>query len=129
MLNLTIEPRVEYLYAHITGDFDLEISKNITAQIYEAAKENNLSKIFADFSEVQTPLSFSERLEYVQFLADENLKYILHLKADVKIAYLLSPQTISPDKFGETYAINRAVSICADTNRDKCLEWLEIEQE
>lgn len=129
-LTTKIEPRKDYLCVRIEGPFELQSSYLVSNAILDAVEKNQATKIFVDFRGVTGNLEPMERFQYAEMFSK---KYMMLLNAArikrARFAFLGKYPQWDPQKFDETVAVNRGVSIRATNDPKEAFEWLGVEQE
>ena len=125
-----IEPRNDHLRAIITGKLEFDVGKEIFLKALEATVKHGLNKILVDLQSLQGELTFYERFEFSEFMAQQNREYILTkniINKQLRIAFVGGSPIIDNRKFGETVAINRGLEFLSTTDINEAFEWLGLE--
>ena len=119
-LDAQMEPHEKYLHVVVTGAFDFEELKELIRRIRAAAQQHGLSKILADFRNMDGWLSQIARFELASLAASD-------WPAPLRAGVLKTPAQAPDDNFFENVAVNRGAIIRISTKAEEIFTWLEIE--
>jgi len=128
-MGMTVETiaHANLLHVVVSGDFSLDEAKRTFAEIIEAIRENNSSKVLFDGRAIVGKPTFVDRFYYGDFIAASirKLREDRPLE-DPQFAYLLREPTLHPQRLGETLAINRGINIRVFEEAGQALSWLGL---
>jgi hypothetical protein len=124
---LSIQPRHAYLYAGVSGRFELSQAKEIFKRILEACVETGLSRALVDGRELTTGAAVMELFELAMFIADQQRQLLASGRLqETRVAYLGAPNSLDPQRFGETVARNRGAILKVSENLEEAMQWLSV---
>jgi len=127
-LNISIDPRPDYLNVLVTGAYDLDIALELLGNVLQASIHHKLPKILIDFRELQgIPAYMTEDFIYADSATQLIQKYIDVTGRPPRMAYL-APKTILEDgkyatKVAAAYGYTDAKRT---TDMEEALEWLGV---
>jgi hypothetical protein len=125
LIEIKAEP--EFLRVSAQGTVSLTALKENVPAILAAISQHQVRKVLFDARGLIGHFTDMERFEYVSFLAEKALQSNHRSLALVtRYAYVLIPGAVSPQKFGETVAFNRGLSLRAFENLEEALGWLGV---
>src|SRR5579863_6339605 len=127
-IDFKIEPQPGYLQMTGEGHYESSLVGEITSRIIEACEKHHPSKMLFDFREVSGPLSTMDRFNLAATFA---IKYLAgRLTGNVpscRFAFVGSPSTVDPNRFGETVLVNRGLNAKVFIEMKDALAWLGVE--
>ena len=129
-LKISFESRGSYLYVSAEGQFDLDTAKQHFLEIIEAVVKHNLDKILFDYRMVEgiEKMTTIERFNYAEYCVQNLNKAMNDGKVPPLRLVYLSKLVRKEDRFSETVAVNRGISVIALDNIEEALEWLGVNQ-
>ena len=129
-LTTRIEPKKEYIEVHIEGPFDFQSSLAVNDQILGSIEKYKATRILVDFRKVTGTLEPMERFHYAD---DFSKKYLEMIQAGrikhSRLVFLGNYPQFDRNRFDETVAVNRGVSVRATDDPQEVWEWLGINPE
>jgi len=121
-----IKAEPDFILAVVTGEFSLEEAKRTSLEIFDAVAQTKIEKVLVDGWGLTGVPTVMDRFQYAEFVAEAvmycRMRGIVVLP---KFAYVLKRPVLDPDKFVETVAANRGLSVKTCDNMDEALAWLE----
>src|ERR1700727_673956 len=108
-IQLKIEPRPDYIYAAVSGSFDLSQMVEAIKEIFAAAYAQGLRRILLDARAIAGEITLMDRCEMGGTGAESQ-------REPVRVAFLASEHHVWPDRFGENVANNRGLSTKVTTS-------------
>ena len=122
------EPKEGFLHIFLEGEYDLPEIPRILQGIIDGCVDHKATKVLIDLRSLAGNMTSMERFNIAQAFA---LKYFDELKAGrispIRFAYLGNYPMIDPNKFGETVAVNRGLTLKATTELKEALDWLLVD--
>ena len=116
-LQVEIKKRDNFLYAVLSGDFNLGQIKDIFKEILEENYRHNLSRILIDARKMTGSISTMARYNMATWA-------VLHMRSLVKVAWLGRRDQMYKDRFAENVAINRGARVKVTTDMEEAFQWL-----
>jgi hypothetical protein len=127
-MNFRIEPKDSYLYVSVGGSFEARDAQEISRQFFEACIEHQRTKVLIDVRSLGGEMSMLERWDYSVAVARMNLEYVTSGSLPpLQLAYVASYPILDPNRFGETVALNRGVTVKVTDNFQEAMTWLGLE--
>jgi hypothetical protein len=127
-MNFRIEPKDSYLYVAVGGSFEAGEALEISRQFFEACIEHQRTKVLIDVRTLGGEMSMLERWDYAVGVARMNLEYVTRGSLPpVQLAYVASYPILDPNRFGETVALNRGVTVKVTDDFREAMSWLGLE--
>jgi hypothetical protein len=123
-MELVFEPREGYLYATITGQFELAAAEAATARLLQGCVDRQQPKALVDIRRVQGHISDTQRFRYSETVATQVAAVGQAAGGPLRLAYLGWEPVIDAQRFGVTVAYNRGVRILVTDSLDEALAWL-----
>jgi hypothetical protein len=114
--DLEVVDRGDFIEAHFLGTFSVDRFCRQTDAASEACIESKKGKMLVDLSLFNTRLSTMERYELAS--------HAVRASAGLRVALLVAPAFLDPEKFGIVVAQNRGLAVDAFTDRQKAIDWL-----
>jgi hypothetical protein len=118
-LQINIENHDQYLYAAVTGDYDLAGLKKYYLQVLNTSIQLSQPRVIFDARSVIGIASVMDRYEFATWLVQVQ-------KPPIRVAIFGLPEQITPDRFAESVAVNRGVQMKVVTTMDEALQWLGV---
>ena len=130
-MTVAINPGAEtgYLHAVIRGDFCLADAQRTFLQVLEAVVRDRFLRVLLEGLEITGEPDTIERFYYGKFVAAA-----VAVSADPngpthpRFAYVLKHPVLDAQRFGETVAVNRGMSVKAFDDLAAARRWLGVEQ-
>ncbi|HLY08461.1 MAG TPA: hypothetical protein VKW04_04045 [Planctomycetota bacterium] len=117
--DLEFEERDRFIEVRFLGGFSVDRFNRQAEAASKACREKQKSRMLVDLSLLDAQLSTLERYELAS--------HAVRVSAGLKVALVVAPAFLDPNKFGILVAQNRGLTVDAFTDRQKALEWLEAE--
>lgn len=129
-LQLKVEPKKHYLHLWIEGEYSLESAIGLFEPLLRAGAGHPSRRILADIRRMKGSPTTLDRLR----MAEEfSKRYHERLTAGTlegcRFAYLGTAESIDPQGFGETVAVNRGIDLKVTTSLAEALAYLGVEPE
>ncbi len=123
MLETEREPT--YLRAIAKGEFDYRQAERQFMDLLDSMIQHAAARVLFDGRQVTGDVDLLERYFYGDFVSRVSTLLPAHAVPQApKFAYVLEHPVLDPNRFGETVARNRGMSVRAFDNIDDALEWL-----
>jgi hypothetical protein len=126
-LNFTFDAGNRLVRATLSGHFSLSDAETTFMKVLDALVQHQAKKVLIDGRAITGEPEPMERFYYGEFVADAvadlNKRGVSHVP---KFAYVLVEPVLDPERFGETVAVNRGMSVKAFDNLGEAEEWLLI---
>ena len=108
------------------GEFSLAEAQRTFLEMLDAVARHKTEKILFDGRELKGDPNTIQRFLYGAFAAHAVTRYIIErgVPRASQFAYLLQEPVLDPQRFGETVAVNRGMSVKAFDNLEDALGWL-----
>jgi len=116
---LELEDRDGYLEARFLGAFAVDRFNQQAEAASQACRERRLKKLLVDLLRLDANLSTIERYELAS--------HAVRVSAGLRVALLVVPRFLDPNKFGIMVAQNRGLVVDAFTERQKAVDWLQAD--
>lgn len=126
MLSADLQPREGYLYAAVTGEYDLSQAQELYRQALRSALRHGLARILVDCTRIAGVPSMSERRDFGIFQAEEHDRLRARMDEELHIVILALPPFFDPSRYGESVAQNRGVKMKAVERLEDALLWLGV---
>ncbi len=113
---LEIAEQDGYVAVRFVGEFSVESFQRQAEAAVGACRKSGGKKLFVDSTCFDVSPSVTERYELAMHAAK--------ISAGLKVALLLTPTFLDPNKFGIMVAQNRGLVVEAFTERAKAIAWL-----
>lgn len=114
-----------YLHVFLEGDYESNLSMKAIQDVMNACVKHQSDKVLVDVRNLGGNMTAMDRFNIAQ---DFTAKYFKEKKAGrishVRFAYLGNYPLIDPNRFGETVAVNRGLTMKASTELKGALDWL-----
>ena len=87
-MNITFEPTQKYIFVHVTGKIDLEMSKQMFVKLLGICVEQKLFKVIVDYRDVEGFITIIDRLSYLEGIDSLHKAYLNLGMPKLRIAYL-----------------------------------------
>ena len=115
------------LYGKSTGQFSLAEAERKFLKVVEEVERHKVGKVLLDGRGVDGDPKAIERFYYSEFAARVVAEYVVRNGcASPEFAYVLHVPMLSPDRFGETVAVNRGMRMKVFDNLEEAHAWLGI---
>ena len=116
------------LYVTATGEFFLEEAKRTFVDLMNAAAQRAVGKVFFDGRGIEGHPETIHRFYYGEFAAGTVISYHSLGLCAIRptFAYVLKEPVLDPERFGETVAVNRGMSVKAFDNVKEARTWLGL---
>ena len=121
-----VEPRVGYLYAAVSGRFDLAEAQSGYRGLLQAAARYRMTRLLMDCTRVTGDMTVADRLAFGTFMAEEQQRMLGQLPEAPQVAILAAPPIMDPGRFTQTVANNRGVRMRASENLQELRSWLGV---
>lgn len=121
-----VEPRVGYLYAKVSGSFDLAGAQVFYRRMLQIAARQRQSRMLLDCTGVTGEMTVADRLAFGSFMAEEQQHMLGQLAEAPQVAILAVPPIMDPGRFTQTVANNRGVRMRASESLQELLSWLGV---
>jgi hypothetical protein len=122
-VDVAIDPRPSYLYAEVSGTFDLAAAVDAFREVLDAAARHGLDRILVDVRPLGGDMSTMERFGIAEAVAAEIARRSMFA---VVMAIVGNPPMVDSTRFGEDVAVNRGAKIRAVTDVDEAFQWLGL---
>lgn len=126
MLDFDIEPRVGYLFAAVSGEFDLASAQSVYRSVLQAAARYRQPRMLLDCTRVTGEMTVGDRLAFGSFIAEEQQRMPGQLPQAPQVAILAIPPILDPGRFAQVVANNRGVRMQASESLQELLSWLGV---
>jgi hypothetical protein len=126
VLHFDIEPRAGYLYATVSGEFDLSGAQSGFRAMLQAAARHRQPRMLLDCTRVTGEMTIADRLAFGSFIADEQQRMLPQLPAAPQVAILAVPPIMDPGRFTQAVANNRGARLRASDSLQELLSWLGV---
>lgn len=126
MLRFEIETRAGYLYATLSGVFQLDSAKDTYLAILQAAAARGEAKILMDCTRIGGEMSTQDRLEFGTYMAEAQARVLGRLPGGPQVAILAAPPIMDPGRFTQAVANNRGVRMRASESLEELRSWLGV---
>jgi hypothetical protein len=124
---LEISPDSGFLSVGASGEFSLPEAKRTFLEMLEAIGRHKFRKVLFDGRPIAGAPQTIERFYFGEFAAHSVLKFKERTASpNIKFAYVLREPVLDPQRFGETVAKNRGMSVMAFDNLKDALKWLDV---
>ncbi len=121
----SIQTRNTYLYAEVSGTFEIKQAKQFTRKVLDILYESDLPKVFIDARQLKGDISTMQRFEYGAFLSSAIREiFASGEKIQPRLAIVADISILDRQRFVEIVARNRGTSIKVTDNIDEAYEWL-----
>src|SRR5882724_3475176 len=117
---LELEERDGYLEARFLGAFAVDRFNRQAEAASKACRVKKLKKLLVDLLRLDANLSTLERYELAS--------HAVRVSAGLRVALLVIPTFLDPNKFGLMVAQNRGLVVDAFTERQKAVDWLRADE-
>ena len=106
----------------------MEEAERTFLEMLDAVARHKTEKILFDGRELEGDPNTIQRFLYGAFAAHAVARYIIErgVPRASQFAYLLQEPVLDPQRFGETVAVNRGMSVKAFDNLEDALGWLKL---
>jgi len=125
VLHFDIEPRAAYVYATVSGEFDLSSAQSGFRGMLQAAARYRQPRMLLDCTRVTGEMTVADRLAFGSFIADEQQRMLVQLPAP-QVAILAVPPIMDAGRFTQAVANNRGVKLRASDSLPELLSWLGV---
>lgn len=125
-MRFEIEPRLGYLYAAISGRFELAEAQSGYSGLLQAAARTRLWRMLLDCTRVTGEMTVADRLAFGTFMAEEQQRLLAQLPQAPQVAILAVPPIMDPGRFTQAVANNRGVRMRASESLPELLSWLGV---
>lgn len=126
MLRFEIETRAGYLYATLSGAFQLDSARDAYRGILQAAAARGVPKILMDCTRISGEMTSQDRLEFGAYMADAQALVLGRLPEGPQVAILAAPPIMDPGRFTQAVANNRGVRMRASDSFEELRSWLGV---
>ena len=124
-MQLEMRPDSDLLRVRATGEFSLAEAERTFLEMLEAIALHQAKRVLVDGRAVTGNPQTMERFYYSEFAAQTLGRYEERgVSLATPFAYVLTEPVLDPDRFGETVAVNRGMTVKAFDNLDAALQWL-----
>lgn len=113
---IEVEERDGYIEARFLGDYSVERFNRQAEEASRDCRERKKSKLLVDLTLLDASPTTMERYELAS--------HAVRVSAGLRVALLVRPTFLDPNKFGIVVAQNRGLSVDAFTERQKAVDWL-----
>ncbi len=116
----------DYVYAVVTGDYNLEESKQHIERIFEACLNNQKSDVLLDTRQanVRQEMDMLSRFDFITFIVQKRQEYLAKGLLRFRIALLGSPAQVNQDGFAELVGGNRGLVMIVTADLETAKDWL-----
>ena len=125
-MQFEVEARAGYLYASVSGRFELAGAQAFYRQMLQLAARHRLPRMLLDCTRVTGEMTIADRLAFGSFMADEQQRMLSQLPEAPQVAILAVPPIMDPGRFTQSVANNRGVRMRASESLQELLSWLEV---
>jgi hypothetical protein len=126
MLSYEIELRAGYVYAALSGPFDIESAKGVYRAVLQIAVAQRHTRILMDTTRITGEMTMADRLAFGTFMAEEQASVLGALPEGPQVAILAAPPIMDPGRFTQAVANNRGVRMRASESLQELLSWLGV---
>jgi hypothetical protein len=126
VISYEIELRPGYVYALLSGGFDIESAKSIYRGILQVAAGQRQPRILMDATRITGEMTMNDRLAFGSFMAEEQAGILGALPGGPQVAILAAPPIMDPGRFTQAVANNRGVRMRASESLQELLSWLGV---
>ena len=117
-----------YLHIKISGKFSLTEANDNFVKIMEAAAQSGDNRVLIDCLSLEGTMTTTERLQYSSFVIKQIEEFSSRgVHRSIRLAYVVLPPLADPERFAETFAVNRGINARMFDTIDEAFKWLEIE--
>ena len=87
-MEITFEPKQNYILVYAKGELDPQIGKELFAKLLRVCAEQQLFKVIVDYREVVGPISTIDRLNYMEGADRLHNEYLKMDMPKLRLAYL-----------------------------------------
>lgn len=106
------------------GEFSLEEAKSTFVEMLGAVAQYQAQKVLFDGRNMTGKPREFERFLYGDFAAKETIKLVNEHKIVPRFAYVLHQPLRDPQRYGETVAVNRGMTVKTFETPEEALTWL-----
>jgi hypothetical protein len=121
-----VEPRRGYVYATVSGPFDLAQALSGYRAVLQEAARCRLPRMLLDCTRVTGEMTVADRLAFGSFMAEEQQRMLVQLPEPPQVAILAVPPIMDPGRFTQSVANNRGVRMRASESLQELLSWLGV---
>ena len=126
MLSYEIELRAGYVYAALSGPFDIESAKGVYRAVLQIAAAQRHTRILMDATRITGEMTMADRLAFGTFMAEEQASVLGALPEGPQVAILAAAPIMDPGRFTQAVANNRGVRMRASDSLQELLSWLGV---
>ena len=108
------------------GDFSLEEATRALVEMLGAAAQYRAEKVLLDGRNVKGAPREYERFLYGELAAQGTREFIREYRYAPRFAYVLHEPLRDPDRYGETVAVNRGMTVKVFETPEEALKWLGL---
>lgn len=109
-----------------SGEFSLEEAERAFLEMLRAVAQYQAQKVLFDGRNVTGKPGAFTRFCYGEFAAKETRRLVAENRIAPRFAYVINEPLRDPERFGETVAINRGMTVKTFETPKQALEWLEL---
>lgn len=113
-----------FLRATVSGRFSLAEANDCLAQIFAKALDQGARSVLVDCTAMEGVITSLDRYQHGVFVSEQMQKPGGNELRTTRLAYVVRPPIIAPDRFGETVAVNRGVWGHAFEDEADAVAWL-----
>jgi hypothetical protein len=114
---LEVLDRDSFLEIRLLGEFSIARFKRQTEAASAACRDRKKGKMLVDMSSITAQLTTMERFDLAS--------HAVRATAGLKVALLVIPTFLDPNKFGLVVAQNRGMTVDAFMDRQRAVDWLQ----
>ena len=125
-MDLKISLADRLVIAKLSGAFSLQRGRECFLEMLAAMEKYANPVGLVDALNVTGEIQIVERFDIALFFAEEMRKFNLAHKelGILRIAFVMKPPILDPERFGETVAINRGANVKACETIEEAMPWL-----
>lgn len=114
------------LTVEASGEFSLEEAKRVFLEMLQAVAQYHAESVLIDARNLKGEPSHIERFFYGYFAAAETIHLIAKygLSRPPRFAYVMHEPLRDPQRYGETVAVNRGMTVKTFATAEEAYEWL-----
>jgi hypothetical protein len=126
LLFYEIELRAGYVYAALSGAFDIGSAKEVYRGVLQVAAAQRQPRILMDSTRITGEMTTADRLAFGTFMAEAQASVLGLLPQGPQVAILAVAPIMDPGRFTQAVANNRGVRMRASDSLQELLSWLGV---
>ena len=127
-LSVKSEPKDGYLLIIVSGEYGSPPIPEVIDRVLDHCKEHKPSKVLVDIRPMTGNIPAMDRFYFGEvfsgrFYEEKKRGNISH----IRFAFIGHYPIVDPNKFGETVAVNRGMTLKVTTDLKEALDWILVE--